>query len=344
MVIIVEVKLKQVSSTQLKRDPTGHPLWFNNLDQDVYLIVGEDEVRHFEISFGNSFFSGGASKALQYGLINEDSGKIGQGLARIVQYHKEIPQDQVNKAINLVKSCDGLEDPIIKGLAKYLSGFSFGTNQLRFDTPLECYLPIEDRKSFKIKTKVRRYIKSMNLPKHLGLKSMAALFVFGAIFFYFSAIETKKELFLDMDKRMNISYIKKYSKSGGDLTATDDYGKNILHRIAPYIWSIKDEQFKAFTYLVQEKGLNPNLFDINGKTPLYYMVSNHLSPPEWVLEAVIRTNGINEPAMDKHLESHLVAIKELLKLGIKPKIKLSDEYDSAWDLGKQDYELRNILQ
>jgi len=328
--IIGEVKLKQVNSSQLKWDPTGHPLWFNGLEQDLYLVIGEDEVRHFEISFQKHLVSGGASKAIQYGHIKSDEGRSHE-LSRVVHYQKDVPEEIIKNTIEIVESCLDLEPKIKFGIISYLKGFSFGSNPLRFDTSLNSYVPLEKRELSA--PKIRAHHLKKKLPEHLGLKVMAVLIILGSILAYFSMEHSKGQEFLKMDERMNPAFIDKFVSSGGDLNTVDSQKRSIMHRTALHISSISDEQYKAFVHLLIEYEMNPNQFDINGKTPLYYMVQNYLNPPK----------GAGKTISVYREEMYLV-IGQMLKLGLKSKIKKNKEDRSAWDLARENIQLRELLQ
>ncbi|MBK25242.1 MAG: hypothetical protein CME70_14705 [Halobacteriovorax sp.] len=327
--IIGEVKLKQVNSSQLKWDPTGHPLWFNGLEQDLYLVIGHDEVRHFEISFQKHLVSGGASKAIQYGHIKSDEGRSHE-LSRIVHYQKDVPSEIIQNSIEIVESCLDLEPKIKFGIISYLKGFSFGTNPLRFDSSLTSYVPLEKRDlpTPKLKT---HHIKKM-LPKHLGLKVMAGLITLGSIVAYYSMEYSKGQEFLKMDERMSPSYIDKFVSRDGDLLTVDSQNRSILHRTAPYISSVNDEQYKAFVHLLIQYEMDPNQFDINGKTPFYYMIRNYLNPPKAV------------KSHTQYRDEMYLVIGQMSKLGLKSKIKKNQDDRSAWELAKEDIRLRELLQ
>ncbi len=327
------MKLKQVNSSQLKWDPTGHPLWFNGLEQDLFLVIGSDEVRHFEISFKEHLISGGASKALQYGHIKNDPGRSHE-LSRIVHYQKEIPDSIIKSSIEVVEACSELEPKIKFGVISYLKGFSFGVNPLRFDSELSSYVPLEKRKLSTPKRKPHHFKKM--LPKHLGLKVMFSLILIGSVMAYFSMNYSKGQEFLKMDERMNPGFIDKYVAKNGDLTVVDSQERSIMHRTAMHISSVGDEQYKAFIHLMIKYEMDPNQFDINGKTPLYYMIRNYLSPPKSLLHASYSST--------QYREDMYLVIGKMLKMGLRSKIKEKSSDRSSWDLAQEDGELKALLQ
>ncbi|MFT6069035.1 MAG: hypothetical protein ACJAT2_003678 [Bacteriovoracaceae bacterium] len=341
LVIITKVKLKQVNSSQLKWDPTGHPIWFNDLERDLYLIIGENELRHFEISIHSDLLSGGASKALQYGKIKDDANSR-QDLSRLVEYKNEVPKEFKDAALKLISDCEGLEPALKSGLDHYIKGFNFGSNPLRFSESLKSYVPLEKRDHLKKTIPLSRKVRSLmnKLPKHLGLKAVGVLFVAAIIVLYFSLGESLGNQFLEMDERLNISYIKKYLAKDGELEAVDSLGRNILHRTAPFINSIESEQYKAFEYLVLNEGMNPNQFDYQGRTPLYYLISSYIRPG---------VPGMNFYSRDEELTASykrekLVVIERFLKLGLDSRIKKDHLSPSAFAFGSQDPELKELLQ
>lgn len=344
LVIIGEVKLKQVQSSQLKWDPTGHPLWFNGLEQDLYIVIGEQEIRHFEITFKNHFLSGGASKALQYGIIHSGGSKVGQDLSRTVDYQTNMPDEIIVQAKEVIESCINLETEIKKGLLEYLLGFSFGSNPLRFNASLKSYVPFEKRRIPGEKFNLRKFISRLNLPKHLRLKVVGFLIVIGAIISYVTTIKSKGQEFLKMDERMNVSFIDKYVSASGNLLVVDSNKRNILHRLAKYMDGIDDEQFIAFKYLVLTKKLDPNTFDINGKTPLYYVISRHLNPPTEIKKTRMMIKGEVVNLRDVFFDKHYDLIEKLLKMGLKSRIKKRPKDLSAWELGRQDADLRLLME
>jgi hypothetical protein len=340
LVIITKVKLKQVKSSQLKWDPTGHPLWFNDLERDLYIIIGEDELRHFELSISNDLISGGASKALQYGRIKDDAGSR-QDLSRLVDYKSEIPSKFIDQAIKLINDCEGIEISLKQGMIQYIKGFSFGRNPLRFKEPLKSYVPLENRSIIKkripLLNKVR--VLTKKLPKHLGLKSIAILLIAAIVSLYISMGSSLGNQFLEMDSRLNIAYINKYISNDGKIEVSDSLGKNILHRTAPFLKSIDSAQYRAFEYLILNKNLDPNQFDLNGRTPLYYLIKAYLYPdlPKASSKAVA------EEILQKELQDKYLVIEKLLKIGLNSRLKKNSSDNSAFELARHDSDLRELL-
>jgi hypothetical protein len=331
LVIITKVKLKQVNSTQLKWDPTGHPLWFNDLERDLFLIIGENELRHFELSIKENLLSGGASKALQYGKIKDDAGSR-QDLSRLVNYQSEIPNSFKEEALHLIEDCQGIEDSLKSGLAQYIKGFNFGGNPLQFQSPLKSYVPLEKRKTYKRRRTLGPLLRGFTkqLPNHLALKLVASLCVLAVITLYFSNLTSKKYKFLSMDSRLNIPYINKYLSQEGELTVKDSFEKSILHRTAPYLTKLDSHQYRAFEYLILNKNMNPNELDLNGRTPLYYLVQSYLST-------------VKHGASLRQLDAQLKVIESLLKLGLDSRLKSAASDLSAWDLSRRDPRLNELL-
>lgn len=340
MGIIGEVKLMQVQSSQLKWDPTGHPLWFNGHEQDLYIVIGENEIRHFEISFGKNLISGGASKALQFGIIQSTEG-IGQELSRVVDYQLETPPEILAEAKKVINGCVNLESTIKEGIIQYIDGFSFGSNPLRFKEPLNSYLPLERRELHDPKFRLHHIKKA--LPKHIGVKIMAGLVLAGAIFMVFSIRSSKALQFLKMDQQLNVGYVKKYIDQGGNIWVADSRSRSILHRTAQYIKSVDDDRFKAFVYLVRSQKMNPNTYDRNGYTPLYYVVKNYLNPPYTEPSALGIYKGKYIDATEAYLNNLLDVIEELLALGLNPKMRRTPKDRSVWEIGRGDPDLRDIL-
>ncbi len=341
LVIITKVKLKQVNSSQLKGDPTGHPIWFNDLDRDLYLIIGENELRHFEISIQSDLLSGGASKALQYGKIKDDAGSR-QDLSRLVDYQNQIPEQFKEQTLNLIQDCEGLEPSLKTGLIKYIEGFSFGSNPLRFSEALKSYVPIEKRKISKPRVPLSRQIRALikKLPKHLGLKAVGLLLIASVISVYFSMSKSLGNRFLGMDSRLNIGYIKKYIAKDGKLDIVDSSGRNILHRTAPFLDSVDSERYRAFEFLILNKGVDPNQFDNQGRTPLYFLIVSYLHPEISRLD--------NHPSYKAELAAvkndKLRVIEKLLKLGLDSRLKDGPDGLTAFVLGSKDAELKDLLQ
>lgn len=325
LVIIGEVKLMQVQSSQLKWDPTGHPLWFNGVDQDLYLVISEDEVRHFEISWEDKIISGGATKALQYGIITGNNQGIGQTLSRIVDYQKEIPDHSLEMAIKIINSCENLEETIKNGLLTYLNGHGFGPNPLRFSKQLQSYLPLEKREYKVRKNHWREFRKA--LPNHLGLKIVLPISVVLIVFAIFTTYQSSKLQLLDMADRMTISYIDRLSEKEADFSVVDENKMGLLHYMSLSLTTNTNENYLAFKYLVEAKKLDINSFDLNGRTPLYYLVTRFLS-----------SDTDDDPP-----PPNLALIKAFIDLGAKPKLKNSPKDLSAWDLGRQNIELRELF-
>lgn len=331
LVIITKVKLKQVNSTQLKWDPTGHPLWFNDLERDLYLIIGERELRHFELTIENNLLSGGASKALQFGKIKDDAGSR-QDLSRLVEYQHEIPEDFKVKALALIQDCESIEEPLRLGLIAYINGFNFGVNPLQFKDLLKSYVPLEKRSSKRKSVPLRARFHSFkkSLPPHLGLKLVGVLCVFAVIFLFVNRGSSLGKEFLKMDSRINIPYINKYISKKGKLDVVDSLERSILHRSAPYIVSTDSHQYRAFEYLVLNKLLDPNQFDLNGRTPLYFSIKSYLNPDD-----IERSKAAQR--------AHLKVIENFLKLGLNSRLKKNPSDISAWELARVDNELTELL-
>lgn len=340
LVIITKVKLKQVNSSQLKWDPTGHPLWFNDLERDLYIIIGENELRHFELSIHSELLSGGASKALQYGTIKDDAGSR-QDLSRLVDYKNQVPEKFKDQAIELINDCEGIEAPLKSGLIKYIKGFSFGANPLRFEEPLSSYIPLEKRselqRSIPLSYRFRSFMKK--LPSHLGLKFFALIFIAAVISLYLTMDTSLGNQFLEMDSRINIPYIERYISKHGKIEVSDSLGRNILHRSAPFLKTIDSEQYRAFEYLVLNKNMNPNQFDLNGRTPLYYLIQSYLKPEK----PKASTSYESEELLEALLKEKIVVIEKLLKIGLDSRVKKSPSDTSAWDLARQDFDLTELL-
>jgi hypothetical protein len=340
LVIITKVKLKQVKSSQLKWDPTGHPLWFNDLERDLYIIIGEDELRHFELSISSDLISGGASKALQYGRIKDDAGSR-QDLSRLVDYKSEIPANFIDQAIELINDCEGIEISLKQGMIQYIKGFNFGRNPLRFEEPLKSYIPLENRSNIKkripLASKMRAFTKK--LPRHLSLKFTAILIIAAIVSLYISMGNSLGNQFLEMDSRLNIAYINKYISNDGNIEVSDSLGKNILHRSASFLKTIDSEQYRAFEYLILSKNLDPNQFDLNGHTPLYYLIKSYLYPD--LPKASSKSKA--EELLREELQEKYLVIEKLLKIGLNSRLKKTSSDTSAWELARQDSDLRELL-
>jgi len=264
-------------------------------------------------------------------------------LARTVIYENDIPEEVLLKSQSIIGACDELEDTIREALLKYINGFSFGINPLRFDENLKSYLPIEQRKPIVPKFKLKSFIKDLGLPKHLRVKVVVLLIFVSSIIAAISTKKSKGEQFLDMADRMNISFVTKYEVANRDLFLKDTQGKTVLHHLAYYMNNIKNKQFETFKYLVFEKKLDPNQFDINGRTPIYYVIRQHLDPPKHLREIKKIVNGEELTELDVYLKEHLVLIKQLLKMNLKSKLKKNPSNYSTYNLNKQDINLQKLI-
>ena len=160
----------------------------------------------------------------------------------------------------------------------------------------------------------------------------------------FSIRASKGLQFLKMDQQLNVGYLKKYIHQGGNIWVADSRSRNILHRTAQYITSVDDDRFKAFVYLVRNKKMDPNTFDNNGHTPLYYVVKNYLNPPYTGPSSALGIyKGKYMDAIEVYLNNLLDVIEELLALGLNPKLRRTPKDRSVWEIGRGNPDLRDIF-
>ena len=140
-------KLKKVSGEILKRANLGHPLWFNNIEADLYIEILENTIVHFEILYENQLIEGGINKPIKYGKINNEKDNAGSlKKSRVVEYIQEIPDLFLQDSILIIRNSEGLDPNISTLLIEFLNSKSDDSTLLQATGIFKDYVRVDSPK------------------------------------------------------------------------------------------------------------------------------------------------------------------------------------------------------